>query len=267
MTKLNNTNYKFPFKKYGREIKNYWKLGWQDNKARYSKTYLGEIWIAISVVLLASILGTIYGDIFGSINENVKYFSYLAIGITLWNNIADAMSIGSRFILDNSEMILTTNYKLRSIYLRKYCYLLQNLFIGLSSILFFVALFNSELISNFHNLILPLVAFMLFNLNLLIIFSIIGCVVRDFAELVPLLVTLIFLSSPILYPASKLQEYSWVANYNIPYRILDLVRNSIITGEFGILNIIKIIVVEFIAVMMCFYFVEKYRYKIALWCD
>ena len=138
MTKLNNTNYKFPFKKYGREIKNYWKLGWQDNKARYSKTYLGEIWIAISVVLLASILGTIYGDIFGSINENVKYFSYLAIGITLWNNIADAMSIGSRFILDNSEMILTTNYKLRSIYLRKYCYLLQNLFIGLSSILFFV---------------------------------------------------------------------------------------------------------------------------------
>ena len=100
MTKLNNTNYKFSLKKYGREIKNYWKLGWQDNKARYSKTYLGELWIAISVVLLASILGTIYGDIFGSINENVKYFSYLAIGITLWNNIADAMSIGSRFILD-----------------------------------------------------------------------------------------------------------------------------------------------------------------------
>lgn len=92
-------------------------------------------------------------------------------------------------------------------------------------------------------------------------------VLRDFAELVPLLVTLIFLSSPILYPASKLQEYSWVADYNIPYRILDLVRSSIITGEFGILNVIKIIVVEFIAVITCFYLAEKYRYKIALWCD
>ena len=38
MTKLNDPNYKFSFKKYGREIKNYWKLGWQDNKARYSKS-------------------------------------------------------------------------------------------------------------------------------------------------------------------------------------------------------------------------------------
>ena len=38
------------------ELKNFWKLGWLDNKARYSKTYLGEIWIAISVVMLATIL-------------------------------------------------------------------------------------------------------------------------------------------------------------------------------------------------------------------
>ena len=183
-------------KKYLKELKNFWKLGWLDNKARYSKTYLGEIWIAISVVMLATILGAIYGDIFGSLGDgNIKYFSYLAIGITLWNNIADSMAIGSRFILDNSESILTTTYTLRSMYLRKYCFLLQNLFIGLSSILVFVAIFNSQLLTNYHNLFLPLFAFILFNLIILLVFSVIGCLIRDFAELVPLLTTLIFLSS------------------------------------------------------------------------
>lgn len=265
------TSNKFPgsnLNKNLQELKNFWKLGWLDNKARYSKTYLGEIWIAISVVMLATILGAIYGDIFGSLGDgDIKYFSYLAIGITLWNNIADAMSIGSRFILENSEGILTTTYTLRSMYLRKYCFLLQNLFIGLSSILVFVAIFNSELIINYHNLFLPLFAFILFNLIILLVFSVIGCIIRDFAELVPLLTTLIFLSSPILYPASKLKEYSWIANYNIPYRALDLVRRSLLTGDYGVGKTLTIIFGEILTLAILFKFIEKYRYKFALWCD
>ena len=60
------------------QLQNYWKLGWLDNKARYAKTYLGEVWIALSVVLLSSVLGLIYGDIFGStINGDIKYFHIL----------------------------------------------------------------------------------------------------------------------------------------------------------------------------------------------
>jgi len=265
---LNKRAIYYLIRKNSKELKNFWKLGWLDNKARYSKTFLGEIWIAISVVMLATILGAIYGDIFGSLGDgDIKYFSYLAIGITLWNNIADAMSIGSKFILDNSEIILTTNHTLRSMYLRKYCFLMQNLLIGLSSILVFVAIFNTELITNYYHLFLPLLAFILFNLIILLIFSVIGCVIRDFAELVPLLTTIIFLSSPILYPASKLKEYSWIANYNIPYRALDLVRRSILTGEYGVVKTLMIIFGELIILGCLFKIMEKYRYKFALWCD
>ena len=43
------------------QLQNYWKLGWLDNKARYAKTYLGEVWIALSVILLSSMLGIVYG--------------------------------------------------------------------------------------------------------------------------------------------------------------------------------------------------------------
>ena len=265
---INNKINDFKLKKNLKELKNFWNLGWLDNKARYSKTYLGEIWIAITVVVLSTILGLIYGDIFGLLGDGkIKYFSYLAIGITLWNNIADSMAIGSRFILDNSDGILTTTYTLRSMYLRKYCFLLQNLFIGLSSILVCVAIFNSELLTNYHNLFLPLFAFILFNLIILLVFSVIGCLIRDFAELVPLLTTLIFLSSPILYPASKLEEYSWIANYNILYRALDLVRSSVLTGEFSLGTTLTIIVGEILIVGFLFKGIEKYRYKFALWCD
>ena len=153
------------------QLQNYWKLGWLDNKARYAKTYLGEVWIALSVILLSTFLGIVYGDIFGStIDGDIKYFSYLALGITLWNCIADSMALGSRFIIDSATQILNTTYSLKSLFLRKFFYLCQNLFIGLSSILLVILFVNRELFGNYIQLFLPLSVFLLFNLLIIIYF-------------------------------------------------------------------------------------------------
>ena len=250
------------------KLSNYWKLGWLDNKARYAKTYLGEIWISLSVILLSSVLGTVYGDIFGAtIDGNIKYFSYLALGITLWNCIADSMSIGSRFILESANQILNTTYSLSSIFLRKFFYICQNLLIGLFSILIVIAFVNSQLITNYFNLFLPLLIFLIFNLLIILYFSLIGCLIRDFAELVPLLTTILFLGSPILYPASRLDNLAWIANFNIPYRVLDLVRNTILTGDVNYLKCSIVLCFEIIILLITFIYLESNRSKIALWCD
>ena len=264
---------KFKFKrsyllKLTNQISNYWNLGWLDNKARYSKTYLGEIWIALSVILLSSVLGSVYGDIFGTtLDGDVKYFSYLALGITLWNCIADSMSIGSKFILDSANQILNTTCSLRSIFFRKFFYICQNLLIGLFSILLVISFINSQLISNYLNLFLPLLIFLIFNLLIILYFSLIGCLIRDFAELVPLLTTLIFLGSPILYPASRLDNLDWIANFNIPYRVLDLVRKSILSGEINYMQCLILLLIQIIILTFTLLFLESKRSKIALWCD
>ena len=250
------------------QLQNYWKLGWLDNKARYAKTYLGEVWIALSVILLSTFLGIVYGDIFGStIDGDIKYFSYLALGITLWNCIADSMALGSRFIIESANQILNTTYSLKSLFLRKFFYICQNLFIGLTSILLVILIVNTELIGNYIQLFLPLLVFLVFNLLIIIYFSLIGCLIRDFAEIVPLLTTIIFLGSPILYPASRLDNLAWIANVNIPYRILDIVRNSILTGEVNYLKCFFVLISELIILLLTFSYLEKKRTKIALWCD
>ena len=259
---------KFHLLKFINQCSNYWNLGWLDNKARYSKTYLGEVWIALSVILLSSVLGFVYGDIFGkTLDGNVKYFSYLALGITLWNCIADSMSIGSKFILDSANQILNTTCSLRSIFLRKFFYICQNLLIGLFSILLVISFVNTQLISNYLNLFLPLLIFLMFNLLIILYFSLIGCLIRDFAELVPLLTTLIFLGSPILYPASRLENLAWINDFNIPYRILDLVRRTILTGEINYLQCLIILFIQIVIVISTFLLLETKRSQIALWCD
>ena len=250
------------------QLANYWKLGWLDNKARYAKTYLGEIWIALSVILLSSVLGSVYGDIFGAtIDGNVKYFSYLALGITLWNCIADSMSIGSRFILDSANQILNTTYSLRSIFLRKFFYICQNVLIGLFSILLVISFVNPQLMTNYFGLFLPLLIFLIFNLLIILYFSLIGCLIRDFAELVPLLTTILFLGSPILYPASRLDNLAWITDLNIPYIVLDLVRSTILTGKVDYLKCSVVLLVEIFILLLTFLYLESNRSKLALWCD
>ena len=250
------------------QLQNYWKLGWLDNIARYAMSYLGAVWIALSVVLLSSVLGFIYGDIFGStIDGEIKYFSYLALGITLWNCIADSMALGSRFIIESASQILNTTYSLKSLFLRKFFYICQNLFIGLASILFVILIVNKDLIGNYVQLFLPLSVFLVFNLLIIIYFSLIGCLIRDFAEIVPLVTTIIFLGSPILYPASRLDNFAWIANVNIPYRVLDIVRSAILTGEVNYLKCVLILIAGLILLLFTFAYLEKNRTKIALWCD
>ena len=250
------------------QLQNYWKLGWLDNKARYAKTYLGEVWIALSVILLSSMLGLVYGDIFGNtIDDDIKYFSYLALGITLWNCIADSMALGSRFIIESANQILNTTYSLKSLFLRKFFYICQNLFIGLTSILIVIFFVNKEIIGNYFQLFLPLSVFLVFNLLIIIYFSLIGCLIRDFAEIVPLITTIIFLGSPILYPASKLDNLAWIADVNIPYRVLDLVRSSILTGEVDYFKCFLVLISGLILLLFTFSYLEKNRTKIALWCD
>jgi len=256
------------FLKFLYQLQNYWKLGWLDNKARYAKTYLGEVWIALSVILLSTFLGIVYGDIFGStIDGDIKYFSYLALGITLWNCIADSMALGSRFIIESANQILNTTYSLKSLFLRKFFYICQNLFIGLTSILFVILIVNKELIGNYIQLFLPLLVFLVFNLLIIIYFSLIGCLIRDFAEIVPLVTTIIFLGSPILYPASRLDDFAWIAKVNIPYRVLDLVRTAILTGEVNYLECFFILIAGLVLLLFTFSYLERNRTKIALWCD
>tara|TARA_Y100001968_G_scaffold309231_1_gene328805 strand:- start:400 stop:699 length:300 start_codon:yes stop_codon:yes gene_type:complete len=52
----------------------------------------------------------------------------------------------------------------------------------------------------------------------------------DIAQLVPIVLQLVFLTSPILYRKESLGSLGWITNLNFIYQILDPVRISIING-------------------------------------
>ena len=65
----------------------WWYTAWTRTKARFVRTYLGNIWIGLSNLLAVCVLGFVYRYVF-SVDNFKYYFGYLAVGITLWSFIS-----------------------------------------------------------------------------------------------------------------------------------------------------------------------------------
>ena len=63
------------------------------------------------------------------------------------------------------------------------------------------------------------------------IVCLLGARYRDFYQLVPIVLQLVFLLSPILYRKDNLGSMAWTANLNPLYRVLSPVRHSLMAGE------------------------------------
>ena len=63
------------------------------------------------------------------------------------------------------------------------------------------------------------------------IVCLLGARYRDFYQLVPIVLQLVFLLSPILYRKDNLGSMAWTANLNPLYRVLSPVRHSLMVGD------------------------------------
>ena len=81
-------------------------------------------------------------------------------------------------------------------------------------------------------------------------FPVIVCLISirftDVAQLVPIVLQLVFLISPILYRKESLGALDWITNLNFIYQILDPLRDSIINGSINYQNAILLLIFNFI---------------------
>ena len=64
----------------------------------------------------------------------------------------------------------------------------------------------------------------------------------DIAQLVPIVLQLVFLTSPILYRKESLGSLEWITNLNFIYQVLEPLRLSIVSGSINYLNSFLILI-------------------------
>ena len=209
----------------------WWFTATSRTRARFARTFLGSFWLGLSNLLSISALALVYGTVF-KVQDFSTYVVYLGIGLVVWNGISAAIGSAPNLFEHNQANVHNTNLNPIFYVLEEWAFQVQTFLQSFILVVFVLSLFQ-------HNLLINLVAFgwlPLLNLFLFLfwmpmIVCLLGARYRDFYQLVPIVLQLVFLLSPILYQKDNLGSMAWTANLNPLYRVLSPVRHSLMAGE------------------------------------
>ena len=251
-------NLKFAFK----TRKAWWYTATSRSRSRFARTTLGSFWLGFSNLLSIGTLGVVYGTVF-SVEDFRSYFIYLGFGLVIWNAISSSISNSPQLFAHNSSNIKNMNLKPLFYTLEEWSFQLQT-FMQSFVLVFFVLIFlKSSLLSNFlFYSWIPFLNLFIFIYWFPLIICLISVRFTDIAQLVPIVLQLVFLISPILYKKESLGSLSWIININFIYQFLDPLRTSIIDGYVNYQNSILLLLVNLIGLIFTIYYLNKETKKL-----
>ena len=209
----------------------WWFTATARTRARFARTFLGSFWLGLANLFSIAALAAVYGTVF-KVQDFNTYVVFLGIGLVVWNAIASAVGSAPNLFEHNQVHVHNTNLNPIFYTLEEWSFqvqtFLQSFLLVLIALSFFQpSVFVHLLISGW----LPLLNLALFIYWLPLLVCLLGARYRDLYQLIPILLQLVFLLSPILYKKENLGPLAWTANVNPLYRILSPVRHSLMSGQ------------------------------------
>lgn len=209
----------------------WWFTATARTKARYVRTKLGNLWLGFTNLLSIATLATVYGTVF-KVSDFRDYAVYLGVGLVLWNSLSGAIGNAPQLFEQNRDSINNINLPPLFYALEEWAFQLQTFLQSFPMVLLGLSFFQPSLLLNVLQYgLFGIINFSLFMFWLPLIICLIGARFKDFYQLVPIILQLVFLLSPILYRKSNLGALQWIADYNPLYSAFSPLRDSIINGH------------------------------------
>lgn len=209
----------------------WWFTATARTQARFARTTLGSFWLGFSNLLSIAILSAVYGTVF-QVKDFTLYVVYLGAGLVIWNAIASAIGSAPTLFEYNSGHLRNNNLNPVFYTLEEWAFQVQTFLQSLALVLLGLSYFQHSLF--LHLLLygwLPFLNLILFIYWVPLVVCLLGARFRDLFQLVPILLQLVFLLSPILYDRKSLGHLAWTADFNPLYRALSPLRDVLLHGE------------------------------------
>ena len=228
-------------------------------KARFARTSLGSFWLGLSNLLSIGALALVYGTVF-KVQDFNNYVVYLGLGLVVWNGLSSSISSAPNLFEHNHSQVLSTNLNPVFYVLEEWSFQVQTFLQSFLLVVLALSWFQHDLLINLFSAgLLPLFNLFLFMFWAPAFVCLLGARYRDFYQLVPIVLQLAFLLSPILYRKDNLGAMAWTANLNPLYRVLSPVRNSMIFGDFHLVLYLLILFFNIIGILVSLYWLNRVR--------
>ena len=224
----------------------WWFTATSRTRARFARTTLGGFWLGLSNLLTIAALAGVYGTVF-KVNNFSEYVVYLGIGLVSWNALSNSIASAPTLFEANSEQLLNTNTKHIFYTLEEWAFQIQTYSQSFLLVLLGLSFFQKTLFIHLVTSgLLPLFNLIIFMYWFPLFVSIIGLRYKDFYQLIPIVLQLVFLLSPFLYVKKTLGSYAWVADLNPLYQVINNLREALIKGDFSLKALVAISLINII---------------------
>ena len=240
----------------------WWFTATARTKERFARTTLGSFWLGLSNLLSIAALAVVYGSVFKVQNFNA-YVVYLGTGLVTWNAISGALQSAPSLLKTNSNNIKNTNLHPIFYSLEEWSFQIQTFFQSFGLVLAALLIFQPSLLTNFFSVgIVPLINLLLLLYWLPLLICMLGAKYEDFFQLIPIVLQLMFLLSPILYKKEALGSVAWTADFNPLYRVLSSFRHALIQGELKPIQTVAILLFNLLGLITSIWILENQRRKL-----
>jgi lipopolysaccharide transport system permease protein len=209
----------------------WWFTATSRTRARFVRTALGSFWLGLSNLLSISALSLVYGTVF-KVKDFSLYVVFLGTGLVIWNAIAAALTSAPTLFEYNSIHLKNSNLHPIFYSLEEWAFQIQTFLQSFGLVLLALSFFQPSLLLHLFTVgLLPFINLILFLYWLPLIVCLMGVRYPDLFQLVPIVIQLVFLLSPILYDKSNLGDMAWTADINPLYRVLSPLRHALIQGD------------------------------------
>lgn len=241
---INSISYAWKSKKV------WWYTATARTKARFARTTLGGFWLGLSNLLSIASLATVYGTVF-KVNDFNEYVVYLGVGFVSWIALASSISSAPQLFEINAPQLLNTNTNHIFYTLEEWAFQLQTFSQSIGMVLIGLSFFQNSLFLNLFTLgIFPLMNLLIFMYWFPVIIALIGLRYKDLYQLIPIILQLVFLISPFLYEKETLGSYSWIADLNPLYQVINSFRETLLTGDLSLKKFIPITLINIIGTLI-----------------
>ena len=235
----------------------WWFTATARTRARFSRTVIGSLWLGIANLLFSLVLGGVYGVIF-KVPDPKEYFIYLGLGFSIWTTLGGAINSSPSIFEANANNIMNSKVHPLFYVLEEWAFQVQTFIQSFLIIIIFVSFLSPHIFINFL-IYSPLY---IVNLFLFILwFPLVICLAavryQDLYQLIPIITQLIFLLSPIFYTEKNLGDLTIIAKLNPIYKVLSLLRDSIIEGKFLIKESLILLLVNIFMIFISFIILRK----------
>lgn len=214
-----------------------WQLLRQDLRGRYAGTALGIFWLLAQPLFMLLVYALVFGEILqlrlGTSTDSSLFAAWLFAGLSVFNALAEVLTRAPAILTERRELLLNSPLPAG---------LLPLLPIGSSVVLELLSVgllllwlcFQGQCHWQFVLFYPPfLLVRVLFSLAFAYALAVLGVFLRDLRQMMPPLLTVLLLASPIVYPLSAVPErfYAWFA-WNPLAQLVEGYRAALLDGEF-----------------------------------